>query len=412
MTDTQTPFSMEGTTATPSPDPEGGDGAYTFDGKPDRWKRYRLPHPDTGKADGFTRATTFAKSISDTYTLSMWSQRMVGLGLSLRPDLLMAFASTPASEREKLNQLSEEAKNAAGAKVGANLGTAIHAFSEMVDRGEKPNIPPPYQPHVAAWSALLEEYGLEIIDIERVVVCTEYDHKGVAGTLDRVVRFTRDVTVQVAGGVTHTFKKGSVAILDLKTGKDLEYGWLEIAVQLSVYARAKHRWDKKELRWLPQIHGMDTEIALVVHIPATAPGETVEASMYAVDIKAGKEIADLCTEVRDARKRKGLATKLSVVRETTVSAVMYDPAGSIAGVPDKVPVDDKPRITVAPRGSTMKAITAPVDPSWGQRVDAAKTEADLGEIWLGAMAKRQDTPELFQQLQFRRRAILADTAAG
>ena len=46
--------------AAKSADPEGGDGAYSFDGKPDRWKRYRLPHPETGKAGGFTRATTFA----------------------------------------------------------------------------------------------------------------------------------------------------------------------------------------------------------------------------------------------------------------------------------------------------------------------------------------------------------------
>jgi hypothetical protein len=113
--------------------------------------------------------------------------------------------------------------------------------------------------------------------------------------------------------------------------------------------------------------------------------------MYAVDIKAGKEIADLCTEVRDARKRKGLATKLSVVHEQAVSAVAL-PQGIVTG--------------------EMKAITAPVDPSWAERVEAAKTEADLGEIWLGAMAKRQDTPELFQRIQFRRRAILADTAAG
>jgi uncharacterized protein YdbL (DUF1318 family) len=214
----------------------------------------------------------------------------------------------------------------------------------------------------------------------------------------------------VAGGVTHTFKKGSVCVVDLKSGKDLEYGWLEIAVQLSVYARAKHRWDKKELRWLPQIHGMDTEVALVVHIPATAPGETVEASMYAVDIKAGKEIADLCTEVRDARKRKGLATKLSVVRETAVSAVISSTPAS--DFPGEVMMEDRPRITVAPHGTTMRAITAPADPSWEQRVDAAKTEADLGEIWLGALSKRADTPELFQRIQFRRRAILADTAAG
>lgn len=716
---TGTPFEQPSAARGASTDPEsGGNAAYTFDGKPDRWKRYRLPHPDTGKADGFTRATTFAKSISDTYTLSMWSQRMVGIGLAMRPDLLMAVASTPPSDRDTLNGLVEDAKNAAGAKVGANLGSAIHAFTEMVDRGETPNIPTPYRPHIAAWSALLEEYGLEVIDIERVVLCAEYDHKGVAGTLDRIVRFTRDVTVEVAGGVQHTFREGTVAILDLKglaldtpiptpdgwttmekvqpgdqvigadgrpcsvtaksgikrigtyvvrfddgseivcdsehlwqttighrckqttvrgieeiaatvkdrrgqnqhripvagplelphaelpidpyvlgcwlgdgavrggeitkqddlfeilqrdghalgvrqvdsrsgaitrtvlglrtlliehglvhakhipsaylrsswqqrlrllqglmdtdgtwntarrtavfstcdpslarqveelmltlgqrphttyfkrkgfglevdswtveitpvginpfrlprkasqaaasskstvrssqrvivsvkpgpdvetaciavdspdrlylcgermipthnTGKDLEYGWLEIAVQLAVYARAKHRWDKTELRWLPQIEGMDTGVALVVHIPATAPGETVEASMYAVDISAGHETARLCTEVRDVRKRKGWATKLSVVRETAISAV----------------VDGEVEMKKA------RAITAPVEPEWAEKIAAAKTEADLADIWMAAMSKRAEKG-IAGLVKARHEQILADTAAG
>jgi hypothetical protein len=41
-----------------SPDPESGDAAYSFDGKPDQYGRYRLPDPGTGQAKGFTRATS------------------------------------------------------------------------------------------------------------------------------------------------------------------------------------------------------------------------------------------------------------------------------------------------------------------------------------------------------------------
>jgi hypothetical protein len=136
----------------------------------------------------------------------------------------------------------------------------------------------------------------------------------------------------------------------------------------------------------------------VIHIPATAPGETVAASMYAVNIAQGHEIAQLCTQVREARKTKGLATKLAVVHETAISAIVTAP----------VDASEVPRITV----EHAKAITAPEEPSWEQRVDAAKTEADLGEIWLGAMAKRQDTQALYERIVFRRRSILADTAAG
>ena len=46
--------------------------------------RYKLPPiPDSDSArTTFTRATTFAKSISDTYTLSLWQQRAVAVGLA------------------------------------------------------------------------------------------------------------------------------------------------------------------------------------------------------------------------------------------------------------------------------------------------------------------------------------------
>jgi hypothetical protein len=395
---TTTPFDQPSASRAASPDPEGGDGAYSFDGKPDRWKRYRLPHPETGKADGFTRMTTFAKSCSDTFTLSQWSQRMVAIGLTVRHDLYTAVAATSPDNREKLNQLAEEAKNAAGAKVGANLGTALHSFSEMLDRGETPHIPPPYQPHMAAYTALLEEYGLEVLDIERVVICLDYDEKGVAGTLDRVVRFTRDIIVNV-GGNRHVFKAGTVAILDLKTGKTMEYGQMEIAIQLSGYANATHYWDKDELKWvIPSWMGeMDKSVALVLHLPATAPGETVEAAMYAVDIKGGREIADLCTEVRKARKRKGLMTKLSVVREEPVAGIVTETG-----------------LTIVEDGLHKQtlAITTAQDPSWQDRVDEARTKADLQAIWFDAVKQRQDSKGLSAAITARLNAILADTAAG
>jgi hypothetical protein len=234
-----------------------------------------------------------------------------------------------------------------------------------------------------------------------VVLCLGYDVKGVAGTLDRVVRFTRDVTVQV-GSITHTFRKGTVAILDLKTGKTMEYGQMEIAIQLSGYANAEHRWDKEALRWLPQFEGMDRDVALVLHLPATAPGETVEAAMYAVDIKGGREIADLCTEVRKARKRKGLMTKLSVVREEPISAVVgTDGQGYVnLGFAEGQPLINR------------SAITTPSEPTLYDRVREARTRADLTTIWFDAMKQRKDTPELSAAIASRMSLILADTAGG
>jgi hypothetical protein len=401
-----TPFDQPSTLAG-SNDPEGGDGAYSFDGKMDRWKRYRLPHPDTGKPGGFTRATTFAKSISDTYSLSMWQLRMGGKGLAMRPDLLMRVASTSLDDRETLNNLMTEAKDAAGAKVGANLGTALHAFTEALDRGEDPKVPPPYQPHMKGYTALLKKFNLKILDIERVVLCTEYDGgpaggRGVAGTLDRIAIFTKDTTVTLPTGRSYTFKKGTIVILDLKTGKDLQYGWLEIAVQLAIYARAKVRFDKQAKVWEPMPEDMNLNMALVVHLPATAPGDKVKAEMYAVDIAAGHEIAALCTQVREVRKRKDLSTLLAVVEEPVD--------------PSSIPVDLE-SWGMSEAGETMEgAAPTPIDqvrpPTLLERVNVARTEDELTAVWMDALRSRQDNSHLAGAIRSRKQSLLAETAAG
>jgi hypothetical protein len=208
------------------------------------------------------------------------------------------------------------------------------------------------------------------------------------------------------GSVTHTFKKGTVAILDLKTGKTMEYGQMEIAIQLSGYANADHYWSKDVLTWFePEwVHEgqMDKNVALVLHLPATAPGETVEAAMYAVDIKGGREIANLCTEVRKARKRKGLMTKLSVVREEPISAVVgTDGQGYVnLGFAEGQPLINR------------SAITTPSEPTLYDRVREARTRADLTAVWFDAMKQRKDTPELSAAISSRMSLILADTAGG
>lgn len=365
--------------ATGSPDPEGGDGAYSFDGKPDRWKRYRLPDPKTGAPGGFTRATTFAKSISDTFTLSMWQQRMVGKGVSMRPDLLAAFASTPLDQREKLNKLAENAKETAGAKAGANLGTAVHAFTEQVDRGELPveRIPAPWDRDVRAYLALLEQEGLEVVPewIERVVLCKSLDGKGIAGTFDRIVRATKTVDLRMGDGGIITIRPGELVIFDLKTGRDLEYGWLEIAVQLAIYANAEHIFDKTSKTWSP-MPDVRTDVAIVLHLPV---GQG-KATLHGVDVEQGRTLGLLCAAVREARKAKGLSVPIASV---DLSAPVQEPEAAIVH-----------------------------EASWEERAQTARTVSDLAELRREAMVAKTWTPRVERLAIERRDAILADTAAG
>src|SRR5690606_4192456 len=48
----------------------------------DRWGRYLLPDPQTGEIRPFTRTTTLAGTITDTYGIHRWEPRGVARGLA------------------------------------------------------------------------------------------------------------------------------------------------------------------------------------------------------------------------------------------------------------------------------------------------------------------------------------------
>lgn len=251
----------------------------------DRWGRYRLPRPDApGKAMvSWTRATTFAKSIADTYGLGKWQTRMAVKGMTLRPDLLALAASTDDSST--LDRVCEDAKEAAGSSSGANAGTALHTFTERVDRGEEVRVPHPWDADVAAYSSALAAAGLTVDPrfIERIVVVPEL---GVAGTYDRVLRAA----------------DGRLVVGDLKTGKDLSHSWADIAVQLALYANATAMWNGITGEYEP-MPPVDKRTAVVIHLPARKGA----AHLYELDIEAGWQAARLCYQVREWRSRKNLA---------------------------------------------------------------------------------------------------------
>lgn len=81
----------------------------------DRWNRYVLVDPFTGQSHAWTRATTFAGSIRDSYALNQWQQRMVVKGMSLRPDLVAkASALDVKNDKDKMDKIAETARISLG----------------------------------------------------------------------------------------------------------------------------------------------------------------------------------------------------------------------------------------------------------------------------------------------------------
>lgn len=246
----------------------------------DRWGRYVLPDPETGEKRSWTRATTFAKSVAETSALTKWQCRMVAKGVATRPDLYALAASTDVGNKAKLDKIAEDAKDAVAASSGANLGTALHAFTEQVDAGQAVAVPKPWDADIEAYRVKMRQAGIQVDPkhIERIVVVPEL---GVAGTLDRIVI-------------------PPARIGDVKTGKDLSYSWGEIAIQLALYAHAAAMWDDGAYLPMPDV---DQDTALVVHLPVGK----ARCDLYEVDIAAGWQAALMCRDVRAWRARRDLA---------------------------------------------------------------------------------------------------------
>jgi hypothetical protein len=186
----------------------------------DRWGRYLVVPPDATKPTGYTRATTIAKTLDDTTALMSWGERMTAIGLARRPDIL-AQIDDNTDDTKLLNALCQKAKEAGGATIRRDLGTALHAILEK--SWTDPDYTPPaaHVNDVKAVHDTLRAYGLSVVDgmTERIVVM---DRHRIAGTFD----------LMLANAA------GQLFLADIKTGSTVKYGGLSFATQLSIYAHA------------------------------------------------------------------------------------------------------------------------------------------------------------------------------
>lgn len=255
--------------------------------KRDRWGRYVITDP-SGKAIGHTRATTWAKTLADTFSLTEWSKRVVAVGMAKRPDLVALAANKTCDDKAALREVIEAAEETGGANEKRRIGTALHEMLELIDGGATANVPAQFAPHIEAYRVAMEAGGVTVLPefIERVIVV---DSLTVAGTADRIVEVD-----------------GKRYIADLKTGSDpLKFGAGDIAIQMALYARGDALWNTATSAREPMPE-VDQSQALVIHLPATDAAPI--CTLHWVDIEAGWQAAQLAGTVRDWRKRKDLAS--------------------------------------------------------------------------------------------------------
>jgi hypothetical protein len=255
--------------------------------KRDRWSRYLIPDPITGEEKSWIRATTWAAALGEAFALTNYKLRKAALGFAMRPELMVGVAAILDPESKDggraLDVLINRAQEQAGADERKTLGTALHSFCEAVDTGRRIQIPAPFNADIAAYQRRMRGIKVSANYIERIGLVHEL---GVAGTMDRLVRFPGYELPMVA---------------DVKTGKKKNLNWMEITIQLALYANLTSLWDPV-LEHHRKMVEVDRERALVIHLPAAE----ATCELYLIDVKAGWEMALECGRVRAFRARKDL----------------------------------------------------------------------------------------------------------
>lgn len=262
--------------------------------------RYKLPDPDTGKDALFTRVSTIAKTLEDTYHLDQWKDRMLAKGLSMRPDLVMLAGATPLTDKWKFaKDIVAPARDTAGGSEGANHGTAFHSLTEIVDRGEP--IPQGTHPdnvkRLELYRQSLENAGATVVTdwMERIVLNRKYR---IVGRTDRALELSPDSPVWE--NPKHFSARHRNVIGDVKSQKSMDFGCMSIAMQLAIYAHADLVWvgSDEDGHWEEPDIVLNRDVAVVMHVPS----DRIAADIHVIDIARGWELVQLAMEVRAARK--------------------------------------------------------------------------------------------------------------
>lgn len=231
----------------------------------------------------YTRVTTWAKALDGGHALGEWKQRMTLLGAARRPDYVTAAASLTADPRDKkeLQSLADKAKEAAGPNK-ADLGSALHRFTEALDRGESvEHVPEQYRVHLDNYARATSV--LSFTDYETRTVCDELE---VAGTPDRF----GFCSIPDPDGVVDALR-----VIDTKTGR-VDYP-ATMCTQLAIYWKsAKYDPATGQRTELPDL--ARSHWGIIVHLDVL----TGECELYWIDLRPGWEGALLAGPVRAWQK--------------------------------------------------------------------------------------------------------------
>lgn len=342
--------------------------APTFDRPAVDWERHAghggpkiLPPPGvewtgrTGKPQAhryYSRATSMAKLIEGNEGLVKWKLRRLLVGIGQRPDYQAAAAALTMDERDKAagNELAELAMEAAGPSA-ALIGTALHTWTERVDRGEPlGHIPPEYRPLVDTYAELTQP--LTFAHRECRTVC---DALETAGTPDGL----GTCAIPDPDGVVDGLR-----VIDTKSGK-VDYP-ASMSVQLAIYSRSDLYDPATGTRTPVEVN---RRWGIIVHLQQDG---AVPPGLYWLNLEHGHRGIDVAQQVKAWR----------AVR----------PGAILQPFAEQLPELEQPA-------------TGPDEPSWTtgalEAIAAAAHTSDLTGLWARHGADWGEWPTLVEALRQR-----------
>lgn len=228
--------------------------------------------------------------------LEAWKVRQAMIGVAVS-DHIRESVAAHYDEYEMLEQLAEEAMQAAGSHLAAHRGTTMHRIVDRLDKGENVVETPLAKETIRRWRDAMSAAELEVVPeyTERFVVYPEWN---VCGRFDRLMRRKSD---------------GALVIVDLKTGeKALKYTH-SVAIQLALYAHApflvgettRQRKGKstavesEEFIPMPEV---DTTKGYALHMPAEGDARVVPIKLE----PAWEMVTNHLWQIYEWRKRDDL----------------------------------------------------------------------------------------------------------
>jgi hypothetical protein len=255
------------------------------DFKRDRWGRPLIEPKGGGKPLPYTRSSSAAKTIEDTFNLELWMRRNIVYGMAHDTSLIARTLAIPGGpsdwdqkQKKAINDICEAAAQVAQASKAADIGTALHAMVEQVNLGQRVNAGA-YARDLEAYEEAIAQMGWSIHPdhVECRMVC---DTLQMAGTCDMLVQ----------NG------DGEYFVADLKTSSSVDYGGLGWAAQLAAYAHSDIYSPLLQTRLQTPV--INQQVGYIVHLPAGQGACTI----HQVDLVAGFKAAQLANEIRDTRK--------------------------------------------------------------------------------------------------------------